>query len=420
MKKINDEIQEVADETGEASMVPQEEPRKASHDIDIKGAEGEPEKKGSKETKESAQFQVRFLGRMLPDAIKSEAIAGVAHAYQTDSSRIEQWFLPEGVILKERAALNEVMELDRFFQQFGMVVEAFRLPLTAESEAEIAARIAKNRAARETEEAEETERVSSINPYSDSTDEDSLNGPERGYTLSPDPAVDSENNRKEADHDFEAELEKMTSMLKRIFVREHLTEFQRAPLLRRLGAYILDYFLFTLLYQVIVFAIFAPMGLVDLSFVSDYEAMFAETGGSLEAMLMHPDISALTAQVVSTLGPWYLLLYMAYFALQEKFWGASVGKRVLDLQVYSTSAHPELTFPQVLLRTALFFIGLHVVSMLPGIGTLLFIITIFIARFDPLYSRTLYDRLSNTAVGIRPKDKRGRNSFGNPSQKDLE
>ncbi len=365
----------------------------------------QPSQKGEK----SARFQVRFLGKLSEAQGKEAAIEGVAKAYQTEEAIIRQWFLPEGVILKEEATLDEVMELDRFFKQFGMVVEAFRLPLSEEDQWTIEAQIEKNQIALDAS-SQEVEREDSSNRNEWEDSDEPLQNPfkqEEGYLLSPDPAVDGENNRKESPHDFEEELERVTSMLKKMFVREHLTEFQKAPLLRRLGAYILDYFLFTLLYQMIVFAIFAPMGIVDISFIQDYEALFAETGGSLEAMLMHPDMSSLTAQIISALGPWYMLLYLLYFAVQEKMWGATVGKRVLDLQVYSTNSNPELTFPQVLLRTALFFIGLHVLSMLPGIGTILFIITIFIARFDPLYSRTLYDRLSNTAVGIRSKPKRG-------------
>lgn len=164
-------------------------------------------------------------------------------------------------------------------------------------------------------------------------------------------------------------------------------------------------FLFVILFQLILSNILASFGLVDLEVINQYVALFNESGGSLEKMLASPEIEALSTQILKTIGPWYILLYFIYFAVQERYYGATLGKRLFKIRIFSLHTGKNLIWNSIAIRTILFFMGMQFLTSLPIVGIFLFAGTVLWAIRDPLYRRTLYDMVAGTVVGSVPSDK---------------
>lgn len=324
-------------------------------------------------------YRVRFTGEMLPGFTQESAILSVAKAYGVPPEDIAKWFAPEGVTLRESASEDEIVGLEGFFRQHGLKLSITKI--TPEEE--------------------------TIRPQLDSFVAKESNEKEIPLESSgevhqaQDPPSMSEE-RKEISME---ELQQTLSQLKVMLLPKDLEGFTPAGLGRRLGAYLIDILLFIILFQLILTNILANLGFVDLTFLQEYVAIFNESGGSLEAMLASPDIEALSMQILKSVGPWYVGCYFLYFAVQERYYGATVGKRLFKIRLFSLRTGKHLTWNSVAIRTILFFLGIQFLTSIPLVGIFLFAGTMFWAIRDPLYRRTLYDMVSGTVVGSVPSDK---------------
>lgn len=323
------------------------------------------------------KYRVRFTGEMLPGFTQESAILSVAKAYGVPPEDIAKWFAPEGVTLRESASKEEISGLEGFFSQHGLKLSITTIEPVIDY-------IAK--------------------PQSDViTDEDTLVKP---HSSSENNTTNQESQQNSERREVSLEeLQQTLSQLKVMLLPKDLEGFTPAGLGKRLGAYLIDFLLFIILFQLILSNILANLGLVDLSFLQEYVALFNESGGSLEAMLASPEIEALSMQILKSVGPWYVGLYFLYFAVQERYYGATVGKRLFKIRIFSLRTGKNLTWNSVAVRTILFFLGLQFLTSIPLVGIFLFAGTMFWAIRDPLYRRTLYDVVAGTVVGSVPSDK---------------
>lgn len=335
------------------------------------------------------KYCVRFRGEMLPGYTQESAILSVAKAYGVPPEDVAKWFAPEGVTLRESASQEEVAGLESFFRQHGLKLQVTPLEST----------------------------FMSTPPKLDSTDHqareaeksaDSRRSKREEDQAAHDDASSFEDNRQQDQERQEISLEELQqtlSQLKVMLLPKDLEGFTPAGLGKRLGAYIIDFLLFVILFQLIMSNILANMGLINLDFINEYVALFNESGGSLEQMLASPKIEALSMQILKTIGAWYVTLYFLYFAVQERYYGATIGKRLFKIRLFSLRTGKNLTWNSIAVRTILFFLGLQFLTSIPLVGIFLFMGTVLWALRDPLYRRTLYDMVAGTVVGSVPSDK---------------
>lgn len=351
------------------------------------------------------KYRVRFTGEMLPGFTQESAILSVAKAYSVPPEDVAKWFAKEGVTLRESASKEEIVGLEGFFRQHGLKLSITPIESPVQSvppaldsttpeeavstakEHDEAAPQQNHRNAKDHEDHEE--RVAS----KDSSQEPSMNDRENPF---------QRGDRKELSLE---ELQQTLSQLKVMLLPKDLEGFVAAGLGKRLGAYIIDFLIFVILFQLIMSNILANLGLINLDFINEYVTLFNESGGSLEQMLASPDIEALSMQILKTIGPWYVALYFLYFAVQERYYGATIGKRLFKIRIYSLRTGKNLTWNTVAVRTILFFLGLQFLTSLPLVGIFLFLGTVLWAIRDPLYRRTLYDMVTGTVVGSIASDK---------------
>ncbi len=336
----------------------------------------------------TTKYRVRFTGEMLPGFTQESAIISVAKAYGVPPEDIAKWFAPEGVTLRESASESELVGLEGFFNQHGLKLSAIRIESVQESRPTIDTVTEDRQAEREIAENDPTAKKSEDVP------------------TFPTASTESEDSAMESSREISLEeLQQTLSQLKVMMLPQDLEGFTPAGLGKRFGAYIIDFLLFVVLFQLILTNLLANFGFVNLDFLQEYIALFNESGGSLEQMLASPDIEALSMQILRSIGPWYVGLYFLYFALQERYYGATIGKRLFKIRIFSLRTGKHLTWNSIAVRTILFFIGLQFLTSIPLVGIFLFLGTVLWAVRDPLYRRTLYDMVAGTVVGSVPSDK---------------
>ena len=356
--------------------------------------------------KNTMKYRVRFTGEMLPGFTQESAILSVAKAYSVPPEDIAKWFAPEGVTLRESATQEEISGLEGFFTQHGL-----KLSIT-EIVPEVASEISKARPSVDV--LDSAKEDSSVVQDSDS---------ERSSTQKTSNKVseterEEDRDRRDAENfqqDYSdknarqeisiEELQQTLSRLKVMLLPKDLEGFVPASLGKRFGAFLIDFLLFVVLFQLILSNILANFGLVNLEVIHQYVTLFNESGGSLEKMLASPEIEALSTQILKSIGPWYVFLYFVYFAVQERYYGATLGKRLFKIRIFSLRTGKNLTWNSIAIRTILFFMGMQFLTSLPVVGIFLFAGTVLWAIRDPLYRRTLYDMVAGTVVGSIPTDK---------------
>ncbi|GGZ90212.1 hypothetical protein DC083_00670 [Ignatzschineria ureiclastica] len=363
--------------------------------------------------REERVYRVRFKGELLPGYSKESVILAVAKAYNQAPDNIARWFVPGGVNLREEATYQEALQLEGYFRQQGMVVHIESLSDADVSPVEDASLNAENRATSVNASANDQARsdtatsISKQSPEQSSeqstTQEASANSHNQDENIDP-----NEKARRELEemlkHNQSGEmtLEKLQQTLSQLnlaLIPQELKDFRPASLLKRLGAFIIDFVILSFVFQIVVLNLLIMLGLVDGNIFERYLGLLNESNGSLETMLNNPDMIDALNQIVMSLAPWYVITYLAYFVLQERFYGATLGKKLFRIRIYSLVTGSVLRWNTVVLRTIFFFLGLQVLSYIPVIGIFLFAMTMFIALRDPLYRRSLYDRVTKTVVG---------------------
>ncbi|WP_026878236.1 RDD family protein [Ignatzschineria larvae DSM 13226] len=363
--------------------------------------------------REERVYRVRFKGELLPGYSKESVILAVAKAYNQAPDDIARWFVPGGVNLREEATYQEALQLEGYFRQQGMVVHIESLLDADVSQVEDASLNAENRAtsvnasANDQASSDTATSISKQSPEQSSeqstTQEASANSHNQDENIDP-----NEKARRELEemlkHNQSGEmtLEKLQQTLSQLnlaLIPQELKDFRPASLLKRLGAFIIDFVILSFVFQIVVLNLLIMLGLVDGNIFERYLGLLNESNGSLETMLNNPDMIDALNQIVMSLAPWYVITYLAYFVLQERFYGATLGKKLFRIRIYSLVTGSVLRWNTVVLRTIFFFLGLQVLSYIPVIGIFLFAMTMFVALRDPLYRRSLYDRVTKTVVG---------------------
>ena len=334
------------------------------------------------------QYCVRFLGEMLPGYSKETAIINIAAAYNVAPEEIAKWFADNGVILREKASKEEVKGLESFFSQHGM-----RLAITTlEVEDSLAAQL------------------DSIEPPP-SDSQNSRNETRSDATLEEN-SEEQSTNRYHSDHespyahqDHSQSDKKVTSQelgmtlqkLQQTLVGKELSQFMPAPLWKRTLAFIIDYLILSFLSLIAIY-ILGSIGIIDSSAFKEYFAM-AESSLSTQELLMNPDLEPIVIEMMKTLNIWVSLIFILYFGLQERYYGATFGKRMFNMRVYNMQTGLYLSWNCVIKRTFLCYLGFNFLAGIPVIGGILFLISILWVVRDPRYRRTLYDIISGTIVG---------------------
>ncbi|MHC5226268.1 RDD family protein [Ignatzschineria sp. LJL83] len=317
------------------------------------------------------QYCVRFLGEMLPGYSKETAIINVATAYNVAPEEIAKWFAENGVTLREKASKEEVKGLERFFNQHGM-----RLAITVlEVETSFAPQI------------------DSLVPPATTSDAQITNG-DYPRNESSDAGQDHlQSDKKVTAEELGITLQKLQETL----VGKELAKFMPAPLWKRTLAFIIDYLTLSFLSLIAIY-ILGSIGIIDSSAFKEYFAM-AESSLSTQELLMNPDLEPIVVEMMKTLNIWVSLIFILYFGLQERYYGATLGKRIFNMRVYNMQTGVYLSWNCVIKRTFLFYLGFNFLAGIPVIGGILFLISILWVVRDPRYRRTLYDIISGTIVG---------------------
>lgn len=367
--------------------------------------------------REERVYRVRFKGELLPGYSKESVILAVAKAYNQAPDDIARWFVPGGVNLREEATYQEALQLEGYFRRQGMVVHIESLSGSNESQVEDASHNAENTATSANASVNDqvnsdTAIPSSKQPSGQSieqsaeqstTQEASANAHNQDENIDP-----NEKARRELEemlkHNQSGEmtLEKLQQTLSQLnlaLIPQELKDFRPASLLKRLGAFIIDFVILSFVFQIVILNLLIMLGFVDGNIFERYLGLLNESNGSLEMMLNSPDMIDALNQIVMSLAPWYVITYLAYFVLQERFYGATLGKKLFRIRIYSLVTGSVLRWNTVVLRTIFFFLGLQVLSYIPVIGIFLFAMTMFVALRDPLYRRSFYDRVTKTVVG---------------------
>lgn len=357
--------------------------------------------------KNTKRYRVRFTGEMLPDFTQESAILSVAKAYSVPPEDIAKWFAPDGVTLRESATQEEIVGLEGFFNQHGLKLSIIEVmpEITQNSQAQGGVEAVKD--ASKTKEVEEDSSASNLETskaLEDGNTEAEIAKEEKDRRDAENFQQDYSDKNTQKEISLE-DLQQTLSRLKVMLLPKDLEGFVPASLGKRFAAFIIDFFFFVILFQLILSNILANFGLVDLEVINQYVALFNESGGSLEKMLASPEIEALSTQILKTIGPWYILLYFIYFAVQERYYGATLGKRLFKIRIFSLRTGKNLTWNSIAIRTILFFMGMQFLTSLPIVGIFLFAGTVLWAIRDPLYRRTLYDMVAGTVVGSVPSDK---------------
>lgn len=378
----------------------------------------------------SRKYQVRFTGELLPGFAKEQVILAIAKAYNVAPEEISKWFIPGGVTLREEASAEEVAQLEGFFQTQGLRLEIVDLS-AGDHNADV-----------ERPKLDESAvHKSSVNDHSTIEDLDTRQADQTLEEKAPsvqDTQVrasqrDEENQETQDQHqeqhhyqdengsgnrnsqqqeipqlnlnDLSKEnIEKMFAQVKAMLIPPSLAGFMPARLGRRTLAFILDYLIISFLSFVVIYL----LGMLNLIDTAPFQEYFTLAKGhlSVEDLMANPELQPVLEEMMSVLSIWVSLTFVLYFILLEKLYGASLGKRLFNMRVYSLRTGGLMSWNIAIFRTMLFYIGINFLTAIPIIGGILFLLTLLWATRDPLFRRTLYDLFAGTIVGSLPQEER--------------
>lgn len=334
------------------------------------------------------RFRVRFNGELLPGFAKETAIVNVAKAYNVAPDDIAKWFTAGGVTLREEATSDELAGLESFFNKHGLRLEITSLtqePSSFKPELDDAAVHSHDEKSIETE----SSAGQSGNDHSGSDYSDNNHS---GYGQAP-----AGNAHEVALEDLQKTLSQLTVLMR----PKELEGFVPASFAKRTIAFILDYFIMSFLSLILIYLL-GTLGVVDITPFQEYFSL-AESTLSVEELMANAELQPVLEEMVLSFSIWVSVTFILYFSLMERFYGASLGKKVFNIRIYSLRTGSQLGWNTVLIRTFLFYLGINFLPAIPFIGVFLFLATILWATRDPIYKRTVYDNLSGTIVGSVPK-----------------
>ena len=376
----------------------------------------------------SRKYQVRFTGELLPGFAKEQVILAIAKAYNVAPEEISKWFVPGGVTLREEASADEVAQLEGFFQAQGLRLEIVDLsigdratdverPKLDESAVHEASVNDHSTAAdsdtphtRQTDHVSEERSSSQEMEVADSSSHQAAQGNQDDLRRQEESGEEHRNSQQQGIpqlnlNDLSKEnIEKMFAQVKAMLIPPSLAGFMPARLGRRTLAFILDYLIISFLSFVVIYL----LGMLNLIDIAPFQEYFNLAKGhlSVEDLMANPELQPVLEEMMSTLSIWVGLTFVLYFILLEKLYGASLGKRLFNMRVYSLRTGGLMSWNIAIFRTMLFYIGINFLTAIPIIGGILFLLTLLWATRDPLFRRTLYDLFAGTIVGSLPQEER--------------
>lgn len=376
----------------------------------------------------SRKYQVRFTGELLPGFAKEQVILAIAKAYNVAPEEISKWFVPGGVTLREEASADEVAQLEGFFQAQGLRLEIVDLsigdratdverPKLDESAVHEASVNDHSTAAdsdtphtRQTDYVSEERSSSQEMEVADSSSHQAAQGNQDDLRRQEESGEEHRNSQQQGIpqlnlNDLSKEnIEKMFAQVKAMLIPPSLAGFMPARLGRRTLAFILDYLIISFLSFVVIYL----LGMLNLIDIAPFQEYFNLAKGhlSVEDLMANPELQPVLEEMMSTLSIWVGLTFVLYFILLEKLYGASLGKRLFNMRVYSLRTGGLMSWNIAIFRTMLFYIGINFLTAIPIIGGILFLLTLLWATRDPLFRRTLYDLFAGTIVGSLPQEER--------------
>ncbi len=376
----------------------------------------------------SRKYQVRFTGELLPGFAKEQVILAIAKAYNVAPEEISKWFVPGGVTLREEASADEVAQLEGFFQAQGLRLEIVDLSIgdratdverpkldeSAVHEASVndhsIATDLDTPHTRQTDHVSEEGSSSQEMEVADSSRHQETQGNQDDLRRQEESGEEHRNSQQQGIpqlnlNDLSKEnIEKMFAQVKAMLIPPSLAGFMPARLGRRTLAFILDYLIISFLSFVVIYL----LGMLNLIDTAPFQEYFTLAKGhlSVEDLMANPELQPVLEEMMSVLSIWVSLTFVLYFILLEKLYGASLGKRLFNMRVYSLRTGGLMSWNIAIFRTMLFYIGINFLTAIPIIGGILFLLTLLWATRDPLFRRTLYDLFAGTIVGSLPQEER--------------
>lgn len=329
----------------------------------------------------SKKYQVQFSGKLSDGISEAEAIRRVAAAYEVDEAEIEKWFTGEAITLREEANEAEKEEIVEFLSYFGLVLEVIELDGATEETID----------EKEPEEDEPEEESIWTRPRNENRDNDEDLPPE---------AADFKRDLQSAE---EALADSLNALKEAIEKNPNAMIFRPAPLHKRFFAYVIDMFMVGIIFSFLLSYVFIPLGFMSEETIQLITNIYFE-----EARPSDEEIQKALGAIYYTVIPLMMAVYCGYFIILEGVMRGnnSLGKQFLNIRIYSV-ASPVPTLYQITLRTVTLAVVMMVLqglldSMIPMLGSLLFLASLGMARFDKSgLSQTFYDRIAGTCVGER-------------------
>ena len=329
----------------------------------------------------SKKYQVQFSGKLSDGISEAEAIRRVAAAYEVDEAEIKKWFTGEAITLREEANEAEKEEIVEFLSYFGLVLEVIELDGATEETID----------EKEPEEDEPEEESIWTRPRNENRDNDENLPPE---------AADFKRDLQSAE---EALADSLNALKEAIEKNPNAMIFRPAPLHKRFFAYVIDMFMVGIIFSFLLSYVFIPLGFMSEETIQLITNIYFE-----EARPSDEEIQEALGAIYYTVIPLMMAVYCGYFIILEGVMRGnnSLGKQFLNIRIYSV-ASPVPTLYQITLRTVTLAVVMMVLqglldSMIPMLGSLLFLASLGMARFDKSgLSQTFYDRIAGTCVGER-------------------
>ena len=329
----------------------------------------------------SKKYQVQFSGKLSDGISEAEAVRRVAAAYEVDEAEIEKWFTGKAITLREEANEAEKEEIVEFLSYFGLVLEVIELDGATEETID----------EKEPEEDEPEEESIWTRPRNENRDNDEDLPPE---------AADFKRDLQSAE---EALADSLNALKEAIEKNPNAMIFRPAPLHKRFFAYVIDMFMVGIIFSFLLSYVFIPLGFMSEETIQLITNIYFE-----EARPSDEEIQKALGAIYYTVIPLMMAVYCGYFIILEGVMRGnnSLGKQFLNIRIYSV-ASPVPTLYQITLRTVTLAVVMMVLqglldSMIPMLGSLLFLASLGMARFDKSgLSQTFYDRIAGTCVGER-------------------
>ncbi|MDG9729670.1 RDD family protein [Ignatzschineria sp. RMDPL8A] len=336
----------------------------------------------------SKKYQVQFSGKLSDGISEAEAIRRVAAAYEVDEAEIEKWFTGEAITLREEANEAEKEEIVEFLSYFGLVLEVIELDGATDKAAD---ETVDDAADEKPEEDEPEEESIWTRPRNENRESDENLPPE---------AADFKRDLQSAE---EALADSLNALKEAIEKNPNAMIFRPAPLHKRFFAYVIDMFMVGIIFSFLLSYVFIPLGFMSEETIQLITNIYFE-----EARPSDEEIQEALGAIYYTVIPLMMAVYCGYFIILEGVMRGnnSLGKQFLNIRIYSV-ASPVPTLYQITLRTVTLAVVMMVLqglldSMIPMLGSLLFLASLGMARFDKSgLSQTFYDRIAGTCVGER-------------------